>query len=126
MVKFWRTLLAFNTREADAVNVGQAIRLCRNQRGVSQSDIAHQASCSVSYLSMLENNKRDPTLSTISKIAQALDVPVGLLFILASDNRDLESVDLDVTDKLKQSALRVLVRPSKHLIASKTGTRKNG
>lgn len=108
------------------MNVGQAIRLCRNQRGVSQSDVAHQASCSVSYLSMLENNKRDPTLSTISKIAQALDVPVGLLFILASDKSDLALVDVEVTDKLKKSALRSLTTPSKHLVASQTRARNNG
>ena len=37
------------------MNVGQAIRLCRTQRGVSQSAIANSAKCSVSYLSMLEN-----------------------------------------------------------------------
>ncbi|MFG9941109.1 helix-turn-helix domain-containing protein [Pseudomonas aeruginosa] len=43
------------------MNVGQAIRLCRTQRGVSQSTIANRANCSVSYLSMLENNKREPT-----------------------------------------------------------------
>ncbi|MBN0726767.1 helix-turn-helix transcriptional regulator, partial [Pseudomonas aeruginosa] len=53
------------------MNVGQAIRLCRTQRGVSQSTIANRANCSVSYLSMLENNKRDPTLSTVTRIAEA-------------------------------------------------------
>jgi transcriptional regulator with XRE-family HTH domain len=66
------------------VNVGQAIRLCRTQWGASQSEVARGADCSVSYLSMLENNKRDPTLSTLAKIAHALQVPVGLLFFLAS------------------------------------------
>lgn len=90
------------------MNVGQAIRLCRTQRGVSQSAIANRANCSVSYLSMLENNKRDPTLSTVTKIAEALRVPVGLLFILAADQNELGAIDENVADQLMQSALASL------------------
>ena len=62
--------------ERCAMDVGSAIRLCRNG-AASQTDVATRAECSVSYLSMLENNKRDPTLSMITKIAEALHVPVG-------------------------------------------------
>ena len=90
------------------MNVGQAIRLCRTQRGVSQSTIASRANCSVSYLSMLENNKRDPTLSTVTKIAEALHVPVGLLFVLAADQNELGAIDGQITNQLMQSALASL------------------
>ena len=90
------------------MNVGQAIRLCRTQRGVSQSTIANRANCSVSYLSMLENNKRDPTLSTVTRIAEALHVPVGLLFVLAADQSELGAIDEHVADQLMQSALASL------------------
>lgn len=93
------------------MNVGQAIRLCRTQRGASQSAIAHRAKCSVSYLSMLENNKRDPTLSTVTKIAEALHVPVGLLFVLAADQNELGDIDEQVADQLMQSALASLKTP---------------
>ena len=90
------------------MNVGQAIRLCRIRRGASQSVIANRANCSVSYLSMLENNKRDPTLSTVTKIAEALHVPVGLLFVLAADQNDLGAIDEHLADQLMQSALASL------------------
>ena len=93
------------------MNVGQAIRMCRRRRGASQGEVAHRASCSVSYLSLLENNKRDPTLSTLTNIAQALHVPVGLLFVLASEQDDLGSIDGKVTDSLIQSALASLAKP---------------
>lgn len=92
------------------MNVGQAIRLCRTQRGASQSAIALRANCSVSYLSMLENNKRDPTLSTVTRIAEALRVPVGLLFVLAAEHDDLGAMDERVADQLMQSALASLER----------------
>lgn len=90
------------------MNVGQAIRLCRTQRGVTQSAIASRADCSVSYLSMLENNKRDPTLSTVTKIAEALHIPVGLLFVLAANQDELGSIDGCIADQLMQSALASL------------------
>lgn len=90
------------------MNVGQAIRLCRTQQGASQSAIADRANCSVSYLSMLENNKRDPTLSTVTKIAEALHMPIGLLFVLASAPNELGEIDEHIADQLMQSALASL------------------
>lgn len=94
------------------MNVGRAIRLCRVQRGASQGSVARQASCSVSYLSMLENNKRDPTLSTLAKVAHALQIPVGLLFFLASEQGDLGAIDEKTAGKLMQSVLASLSKPT--------------
>ena len=98
------------------MNVGQAIRLCRTQRGASQTDVAQEASCSVSYLSMLENNKRDPTLSMLTKIARALHVPIGVLFVLAAERDDLGSIDERLASKLAQSARASLDREVKMTI----------
>lgn len=90
------------------MNVGQAIRLCRTRRKASQTDVARKANCSVSYLSMLENNKRDPTLSTLRRIAGALHVPIGVLFVLAAEQDDLGSVNKELTGAITQSALASL------------------
>ncbi|WP_092406663.1 helix-turn-helix domain-containing protein [Dokdonella immobilis] len=94
------------------MNVGHAIRLCRIKRGASQGAVASQANCSVSYLSMLENNKRDPTLSTLSRVAQALQIPVGLLFVLASEKDDLGPIDDKTAGKLMQCAHSSLTKPT--------------
>ncbi|MET4676874.1 MULTISPECIES: helix-turn-helix domain-containing protein [unclassified Luteibacter] len=101
------------------MNVGQAIRMCRRQRGASQNAIAIRAQCSVSYLSMLENNKRDPTLSTVKKIAEALHVPIGVLFVLAADRNDLGAMDGRMAEQLMQSA-RASLEPPTHM-AARTG-----
>lgn len=86
------------------MNVGRAIRWFRQRKGISQGDVAQRAACSVSYLSLLENNKRDPTLSTVTKIANALHVPVGTLFLVAAEPSDLGSVDERLVDELRRSA----------------------
>lgn len=108
MVKFSKFCAVAVHQETQVMNVGQAIRLCRTQRGASQSTVASLAQCSVSYLSMLENNQRDPTLSTVIKIAGALRVPVGLLFVLAADQSDLGDINEHIADQLMQSALAAL------------------
>lgn len=93
------------------MNVGQAIKMCRTKRGVSQTDLARLADCSVSYLSMLENNKRDPTLSTLTKVAQALNVPIGILFFLASERDELVGMNKDLAGELARTALELLSEP---------------
>jgi transcriptional regulator with XRE-family HTH domain len=90
------------------MNVGQAIKLCRTQRGISQTDLAQQAECSVSYLSMLENNKRDPTLSTLENIADALGIPVSIIFFLAAEASDLKGIDKSLQGELARTALDLL------------------
>jgi transcriptional regulator with XRE-family HTH domain len=87
------------------MNVGQAIRWFRQHRGISQGDVARRAACSVSYLSLLENNKRDPTLSTVAKIADALHVPVGTLFLVAAEPSDLGCIDERLVDELRRAVV---------------------
>jgi transcriptional regulator with XRE-family HTH domain len=90
------------------MNVGKAIRLCRTQRGLSQSELAKIAGISVSYLSLLERGKRDPTFSTIEGIASALDVPVSILVFLAANDDELSGLGPELREKLSYTALRLM------------------
>lgn len=85
--------------------------MCRTRRGVSQADLALRANCSISYLSMLENNRRNPTLSTLTNIAQALHVPIGILFFLASERDELVGMDKELAGELARTALELLSEP---------------
>lgn len=93
------------------MNLGRTIKMCRTQRGLSQAELADRADCSVSYLSVLENNKRDPTLSTLTKISDVLHVPIGLLFFLASEKDELQGVDKELAGELARTALELLNEP---------------
>lgn len=91
------------------MNLGRAITLCRKQRDLSQAELALRAGVSVSYVSLLEQNKRkDPTLSTIQKISEALNVPSGILFFLAADQIELAGLPAELQEKLSFAALRLL------------------
>lgn len=95
----------------EAMNIGQVIKMCRSRRGLSQSELARRADCSVSYLSMLENNLRDPALSMVEKIAKALNVPIGILFFLAADRSDIVGMDKELSGQIARTALELLSEP---------------
>lgn len=90
------------------MNVGNAIQTCRIRRGLSQAVLARRANCSVSYLSMLENSKRDPTLSTVKSIALALGVPVEILFFLGAETGELAGINKELAGQLAMTALSLL------------------
>ncbi len=52
------------------------IRVWREHRGLTVKRLAERAGIAPAYLSQIETGKRDGTLSTIKKIADALDVSV--------------------------------------------------
>jgi transcriptional regulator with XRE-family HTH domain len=83
------------------MNIGQAIKLCRVRRGLTQGELAAKADMDTSYISLLEGNKRDPSLSSIQRIAAALDIPLLILFFLAMDSLDeLEGIDRALSERL--------------------------
>lgn len=90
------------------MNVGKAIRLCRTQRGLNQSELANIAGISVSYLSLLERGKRDPTFSTVENIASALDVPVSILVFLAANEEEMSGLSPELREKLSYTALQLM------------------
>ena len=53
---------------------GNPIRIWREHRGMSQSELATRAGISASYLSQLESGKRDGTMDVLQGIAVALGV----------------------------------------------------
>ncbi len=90
------------------MNIGKAIRLCRTQRGINQSELAGIAGISVSYLSLLERGKRDPTFSTIEGIASALAVPVSILVFLAANDEEMSGLSPELREKLSYTALQLM------------------
>lgn len=64
------------------LRVGVTIRQLRRRKGLSQLDLSHLAHMDRSYLSEVENGKRNISLSSLSslvRIAQALDVSAEIL-----------------------------------------------
>lgn len=60
--------------------VGQKIREVRKKEDLSLSELAAKVGVSDSYISQLERNVVDPSVSALRKIAAALKVPISIFF----------------------------------------------
>lgn len=60
--------------------LGLRIRELRNQRHMSQEELAFQSGISAAHLGQIERATKNPTVDTVGKIASALGVPVAALF----------------------------------------------
>lgn len=59
------------------IALGRAIRELRSERGLSQEAVALDASMEPSWLSHIEADRRNPSWSTVQRIAAALGVRVS-------------------------------------------------
>ena len=55
------------------------LRRLRQSKGWSQEAFAHEAGLHRTYVSDLERGARNPTITVVDKLAEALEVPVGAL-----------------------------------------------
>jgi len=67
-------------KEARSVDVGFKIRELRDERGLSMRALARKSGISANALSMIERGRTSPSVSTLYKLADALDVPITDLF----------------------------------------------
>ena len=70
------------------MEIGSTIRTFRLQRSLSQGDIEKRTGLLRCYLSRVENGHTVPSLDTLTKIAQALEVSLAQFFADNSDPRE--------------------------------------
>jgi transcriptional regulator with XRE-family HTH domain len=90
------------------MNIGKAIKLCRIQKSMRQSELASKSRLSVSYLSLIEQGKRDPNISVLESIANGLDVPLSILVFLATDNSEIKKISPELFEKISTTALELV------------------
>ncbi|MGI6696655.1 MAG: helix-turn-helix domain-containing protein [Christensenellales bacterium] len=73
-------------------NLGSNIKTIRKARKMSLKDLSSKVGVSISFLSQIENGKNIPSLTTLKKISDALDVTLSRL--LGEDNNNDEQYKL--------------------------------
>ena len=78
--------------------------MLRESNKMTVRELAIKSNLSPSYISGIENNKANPTIDKLKKIADALNVPVKTLIVgeeIEGDNKDLlfKISKLDSNDK---------------------------
>lgn len=63
------------------MTLGSAIKLVRTASGLKQQELAKRLEVSPNYISLIENGKREPSISFLNRLADTLGVPVGIFFL---------------------------------------------
>jgi transcriptional regulator with XRE-family HTH domain len=82
------------------VNIGKGIKFVRVAANLRQSEMAERLQISQNYLSLLENNKADPSVELIRRISEVFGVPAN--FLLWEDAMPLEGRTPEVSEKYNQ------------------------
>jgi len=91
------------------MNYGKAIKVLRASRGLTQKQLSLKAELDTSYISLIENGHRSPSLDRLEVIAGALGVPLYLLVLLASDKEELRGLSESKADELGKMLLTTLL-----------------
>lgn len=102
-----------------AASIGDALKLCRTKRGLTQGELAQKSGLSVSYLSLIEKGKRTPDLEVLNQIAKALNMPLNLLVFLATDKSELAELDRSVAEKLSYLVLELIENDDRGAVLQK-------
>lgn len=87
------------------MNIGETIRNFRLQKGMSQGDIEKRTGLLRCYLSRVENGHTVPSLETLAKIAEALDIALSQFFAESSGD---ESTTAKNYPQLSEEEVRFL------------------
>ncbi|MGI6036574.1 MAG: helix-turn-helix domain-containing protein [Limnochordia bacterium] len=63
------------------VLVGQNVRRLREKKGLTQAALAKDAGLAQSFVSSIESGQKSPTVRSLQKLANALDVPLNELLV---------------------------------------------
>lgn len=69
-----------NKQSKEGFSLGERLVYLRERRHMTQQELARAADVSQSTIAHIENNKKDPSISTLKKLASALDVHIAVLF----------------------------------------------
>jgi transcriptional regulator with XRE-family HTH domain len=76
-------------KESTSVDVGVRLRELRQERGMSMRALARASGLSTNALSMIERARTSPSVSTLYKIADALEVPITAFFRLEPPKQEV-------------------------------------
>lgn len=89
-----------NASVEHTVNIGRSIKFVRVAAELRQGDMAERLDISQNYLSLLENNKAEPSLSLLRRICSEFNVPLS--FLLLEGTTDFESDESEMNTLLQE------------------------
>lgn len=93
------------------ISIGRRISGVRKERGYTQEKLAELADISIQFLSDIENDKKNMTVKTLRKIADALHVTTDYIIYgreILSGNFMINAMIDTLSDKNKENAAKLI------------------
>jgi len=91
------------------MNSAKAIRVARSLAGLSQQALAKRVSLDPSLISMLESGRRKPSLETLERISETLEMPFHLFTLLGAEEEDVRAADPESLNQLAVGLAKLLL-----------------
>lgn len=69
------------------ISLGQEIKKYRQRLGISQEELSFRAGINTAHLGQIERAEKNPTIETVSRIAEALGITLSQLFSFSVNNK---------------------------------------
>jgi transcriptional regulator with XRE-family HTH domain len=79
-VSLWQEVTMAAKNKEKLMDVGIRLRELRQERGLSMRSLARLSGLSTNALSMIERGRTSPSVSTLYKLSEALEVPITAFF----------------------------------------------
>jgi len=98
-----------------AIQFGNRLRTMRTEKKMSQEELSFRAGISAAHLGQIERAEKKPTLETIGKLAEALEISLPELFAFEANSNDSETGTEDIIISKINSQLKGLTWRSKRI-----------
>jgi transcriptional regulator with XRE-family HTH domain len=91
-----------------------------NSTGISQGELARRAGLSGPYVSQLVSGEREPSVTTVRAIGDAVGIPAELIAMLGAEVEDLKGISAENAELLSNEMLALLVAHQEKRAKEKT------
>ena len=102
------------------LTVGQLIKIGRLNKKLGQEDVAGELRVSKNYISLVENDKKDPSINFLKGVSKFLDIP---LILLMWEKMDMPKGKTE-SEKEIASQLEKMLEEAQRLFSEKTFGKK--
>ena len=82
------------------MNVGENIKKIRMAKGLSQKEVTITSGLDTAQYSRIENGKTDPSVTTLERIAKAMNISLVDIFAIPGELREINSRDQTSMEKI--------------------------
>ena len=92
--------------------IGARIKEIRTKKGITQEGLSERMEINPKYLSSIERGKENPTLNTLIKLSESLEVDIGEIFsfVEAEDPNRRRSQIISLLDEADSEQLKMIFK----------------